>query len=62
LGIKPTCQSVAASAHRETAELAVAIRAVLHRHSEIGEPPTATPEAAPVRMDVDAAGVGGTQI
>jgi hypothetical protein len=40
----------------------VAIRAVLHRHSEIGEPPTATPEAAPVRMDVDAAGVGGTQI
>ena len=45
-------------------ELAARIRAVLRRHGETAELPTATLEAAPVRMDVDRhlATVGGKQI
>ncbi len=45
-------------------ELAARIRAVLRRHGETAELPTATLEAAPVRMDVDRylVTVGGKQI
>ncbi len=45
-------------------ELAARIRAVFRRHGETGELPTATLEAAPVRMDVDRylVAVGGKQI
>ncbi len=45
-------------------ELAARIRAVLRRHGETGELPTATLEVAPVRIDVDRHLVtaGGKQI